>query len=62
MADMRKSSLQVQPVRSISPVFREMNRMLIDISEIADRFPDFRVAIVTATGLSVEAGRLRLTG
>jgi DNA/RNA-binding domain of Phe-tRNA-synthetase-like protein len=57
MADMRKSSLQVQPVGSISPVFRVKNRMLIDISEIADRFPDFRVAVVTATGLSVEAGR-----
>ena len=31
--------------------------MLIDISEIADRFPDFRVAVVVATGLSIEAGR-----
>jgi len=31
--------------------------MLIDISEIADRFPDFRVAAVVATGLSIEAGR-----
>jgi DNA/RNA-binding domain of Phe-tRNA-synthetase-like protein len=31
--------------------------MLIDISEIADRFPDFRVAVVAATGLSIELGR-----
>ena len=31
--------------------------MLIDISEIADRFPDFRVAVVAATGLSIETGR-----
>jgi DNA/RNA-binding domain of Phe-tRNA-synthetase-like protein len=31
--------------------------MLIDISEIADRFPDFRVAVVVATGLSIETAR-----
>jgi DNA/RNA-binding domain of Phe-tRNA-synthetase-like protein len=31
--------------------------MLIDISEIADRFPDFRVAVIAATGLSIEVGR-----
>jgi DNA/RNA-binding domain of Phe-tRNA-synthetase-like protein len=31
--------------------------MLIDISEIAERFPGFRVAVVAATGLSIEAGR-----
>lgn len=31
--------------------------MLIDISEIADRFPDFRVAVVVGTGLSIAARR-----
>lgn len=31
--------------------------MRIDISEIVDDFPEFRVAVVVATGLSVEAGR-----
>jgi DNA/RNA-binding domain of Phe-tRNA-synthetase-like protein len=42
---------------SISPDFPTKNQMLIDISEIADRFPDFRVAVVTATGVSVAADR-----
>lgn len=31
--------------------------MIIDISEIADRFPDFRVAVFIATGLSVTTDR-----
>lgn len=31
--------------------------MKVDISDIADRFPEFRVAVVVATGLSVKAGR-----
>jgi len=31
--------------------------MFVDISEISDRFPDFRVAVIVATGLTVESGR-----
>jgi len=31
--------------------------MIVDISEISDRFPDFRVAAVVAAGLTVESGR-----
>lgn len=56
MPDMGKSSWQVQPV-SLQVSTGPDDAMLIDISEIANDYPDFRVAVVIASGLRIEMDR-----